>query len=386
MAIRYQTERLDASRVQRTPQGFVRVDAAVCQPGVYTYYENGRAIREYLPAEEIARADSLATLEDATVTDRHPPNMVDPKSWGSVSIGHARNGRTEASGAALATLVINRADAIDRVGADLREVSRGVKVRIDNTPGVTPDGKPYDRVQRDIVYNHIALGPSNWGRQGNQVSLRLDSAGDEITPDTESQDNMAFKFAYDGKEFNTEAELTHYLNGLKTRADAGFPPPKDNEEDKKAKAEQEKKDAQAKADKERADKAEAELAKIRADAAKAARAALETEAKVVLGADHKFDSAETDRGIHAAVIAKLNPAIKLDGLSDDAVRGAYVVALATRADAVDPSRQDSNSMVLGLRGATSEGKPRTDEQQKPRKTPAQKAREAWKQDCSLSRK
>lgn len=197
---------------------------------------------------------------------------------------------------------------------------------------------------------------------------------------------MAFKFAYDGKEFNTEAELTHYLNGIKTRADAGFPPAKDKEEEEEKKKEAEKKDAQAKADKERADKAEAELAKIRADQAKAARSTLETEARSVLGAEHKFDSAETDRSVRAAVLAKLSPKLKLDGLSDDAVTGAYAVAMASRGDSLDPSRQDSNEIALALKGVDANGKPRTDAAPTPKKSPAQKASEAWKQDCAFSRK
>jgi len=31
-------------------------------------------------------------------------------------------------------------------------------------------------VQRDIVYNHAALGPRNWGRAGRDVALRVDAS------------------------------------------------------------------------------------------------------------------------------------------------------------------------------------------------------------------
>ena len=55
-----------------------------------------------------------------------------------------------------------------------------------------PDGTPYDRVQRNIRYNHVALGPRGWGRMGPRVRLRVDGAAylvdaTQLTEDTEEQ-------------------------------------------------------------------------------------------------------------------------------------------------------------------------------------------------------
>lgn len=383
MALRYDTIRLDASQIRKDARGFVRVPAIIAKPGVYNYTEpGGKTVREYLPPEEVARADSLASVADAPVTRRHPANMVDPSTWASVSIGHASGPATATPEGARAELVIARADAQLDIGRELKEVSRGVQVRIDETPGVTPDGQAYDRVQRDIVYNHIALGPSGWGRQGAGVSLRLDSNGDEIT------DQQTMKYTDKaGKvhEFKTDAELQEFVSKLD--AAPPFPPKKkgeaccdDDEEMTKA-----KKDAAD--EKARADAAEAQLAKIRQDEAAKARIELETTARKVLGAETKFDAQDaagkpvpmTDRAVRELVIKRLDSAADLAG-RDDAYVCAYMDLAIKNAK---PSRNDGASALASLHGVKVDGT-QTREDSAPAVTPDVKMRqdagEAWKKN------
>lgn len=364
MAIRFQTERLDASKFTRTAAGMVRVDATVCAPGVYTYYDSaGKAIREYVPPEEISRADSLASLEDATVTNRHPRSMVDPSTWQNVAIGHARGGRADA-GKAVATLVITSGQAQGEIGKSLIEVSRGVNVRIDETPGVTPEGERYDRVQRDITYNHIALGPQGWGRQGAGVSLRLDAAGDELREDTEAKDTtMKIKIRGTEYEYKTDSELQALIDKhAVVDAAPPFPPKKKGEEDDeedepKKKA---KKDAALEAERARADAAEREL-QVRKDSdAKAARDALLVKARKVLGSEYKADSAAKDRDIQLAVLAKLQPEVKYDSRADAYVEASFDIAI--EAPSTAGGRQ--NSIAAGLLGLRQDGT-RIDEAPKP---------------------
>ncbi len=342
----------------------VRVDATVCAPGVYTYHDpSGKAVREYVPPEEIARADSLASLEDATVTRKHPASMVDPSTWSSVSIGHARTPKLD-DGKAVATLVISKADAQADLGDSLIEVSRGVNVRIDETPGVTPQGEQYDRVQRDIKYNHIALGPKNWGRQGSGVALRLDAAGDEIASAEEVTTTMKIT-TKDGKtiEFKTDSEAQAYFDGLSARVDAAppFPPKKKGEEEEEdEKKKKEKKDADDKlaAEKARADAATAELVAIKANEAKARQDALVTQARKVLGAEYKTDEKTTARDVHLAVLAKLKPGVKFDGQDDAYVKAYYDIAIDSPARA-DSQQDNLLNALYGVRqdGTRSDGKP-----------------------------
>ena len=54
----------------------------------------------------------------------------------------------------------------------------------------------YDAIQRGIVYNHAALGPSGWGRQGATVALKFD-AGDAV----QQTEISNVKETIDGKEY-----------------------------------------------------------------------------------------------------------------------------------------------------------------------------------------
>ncbi len=338
----------------------VRVDATVCAPGVYEYREaGGRTVREYVPPEEVARADSLASLEDATVTNRHPSSMVDPSTWGAVSIGHARGGRTDA-GKAVATLVISRADAQAELGKSLIEVSRGVNVRIDETPGVTPEGERYDRVQRDITYNHIALGPQGWGRQGSGVALRLDAAGDEIaaTEEPMKYTDPKTKIVH---EFKTDSDLQAFLDA---RADGANPFAKKGEEDeeeddKKKKAKKDAADAALAAEKARADAATAELDAIKARDAQARKDALVAQAVKVLGSDYKTDAKTSERDVHLAVLAKLKPEVKFDGRDDAYVSAYFDIAIQAPATSTGTRQDALLNQLYGVRqdGTRSDGKP-----------------------------
>jgi hypothetical protein len=367
----------------------VRVDATVCAPGVYTYQEpGGKSVREYVPPEEIARADSLASLEDATVTNRHPSAMVNPSTWGTVSIGHATKPRVDSDGKAVATLVVSRADAQAELGKSLVEVSRGVNVRIDETPGVTKTGEAYDRVQRDISYNHIALGPQGWGRQGSGVALRLDAAGDEIASAEEVTTAMKYtdpktKIVH---EFKTDSDLQAFLDA---RVDAAppFPPKKkgEEEEEEDPKKKKEKKDAAdaLAAEKARADALEAELTARKTAEAQARRDSLVAQATRVIGAEYRADSKATERDIHLAVLAKLKPEVKFDGRDDAYVKAYFEIACEAPAVTVE-NRQDAIlNQLYGVRqdGTRSDGKPADD------KSPRADARDNMaKRDAEASKK
>ncbi len=393
MALRFDTVRLDASKIRRDARGFARVDAIIAKPGVYTYTEpGGRPVREYLPPEEVARADSLASVQDAPVTNRHPRGMVTPETVSGVQIGHASGPATSTPEGAQATLVIARADAQGELGRGLIEVSRGVQVRIDETPGITPSGERYDRVQRDIVYNHIALGPSGWGRQGAGVSLRLDSNGDEHF--TTPEKTMAIKNPKTGLEFKTDAEAQAYVDGLAARADA-FPPKKkgeDEEEDEGMPKKGKKDSKDFLAEKARADAAQAKLDARDAADARAARTALETSARKILGAEAKFDGADSkplsDRALRELVIVKLDAKADMSGRADSYVEAYYDVAVSNAKPAVS-ERGDGDVFAAALGGVRVDG---TREEAKPTPRPDVKMRqdagEAWKksQGAAFSKK
>ena len=160
---------------KRTPQGFLRVKARLTKTGVFSY-ENGR---EYRSEEEVFRADSLESLRGAPVTDLHPSekgtdSYLTPANAKQYIIGITEN--VECDGPYLeGSLIIFHEDAIKAIESGQRkEISLGYKCRMDPTPG-SVNGEAYDAVQRDIVVNHVAIGPKGWGRAGPDCAIRTDS-------------------------------------------------------------------------------------------------------------------------------------------------------------------------------------------------------------------
>ena len=178
--------RLDASRVKQTPQGFLTVAGRLTRVGVLDYYRaDGSMYRELRHPEDVFDADSLSSLELAPVTDLHG-GMVSPDNVQALAVGlvgpDVEGGRDGPYVTGSAT--IQRADAIKAVlKGDRTELSPGYRCEVQDGTGEW-DGsafglgvQKFDGRQRKIKYNHLAIGPRDWGRSGPEVALRLDSLG-----------------------------------------------------------------------------------------------------------------------------------------------------------------------------------------------------------------
>ena len=149
-----------------TPEGFLHVQARIARAGLHNYqaselgvpdgFDPHDTIRVYRPPEEVFDPASMASFTAKPVTDDHPPTMIDAKNWKRYAIGQSGAVVTR-DGDHLATdLLITDADAVRRAqnGAQL---SNGYHADFDFVAGTTPEGEPYDAVQRTIRGNHIAL-------------------------------------------------------------------------------------------------------------------------------------------------------------------------------------------------------------------------------------
>jgi hypothetical protein len=310
-------QRRDECRFDRTsllPNGAMRVDAVVTGPGVFVYYdESGQEVREYRPPSEVNRADSLRSLRDIAVTIFHPRSLVTPSNWREHAIGHQSGDPVATSEGVRTSLVINDASGVGGIqNGDLVECSCGYELWLEDTAGVSPEGEKFDRIQRDIVYNHIALGPSNWGRQGASVSLRLDSEGNQVSGHKEST-TMKIQIHFDGKMYTVEAgsqEHTDLLNKIAARQ---------AEYDSLVKTAKELKtaldtktgelDVLTKEHKEVKTKLDAAPAAARLEVE--ARIRLETKAAEVLGEGFKCDGKD-DQALRVEMIQKFDPEFQYD--------------------------------------------------------------------------
>lgn len=220
-------ERFDAGtigKIERTPQGGLRVYATPTRTGVFDYLRaDGSIRREYRSPEEVFDPASLATLRGAPITDLHPEVngvgvAVDPTNYRTFSVGHVADNVDRAGDHVAAWFVIQDATEIARIEAREREeTSCGYSCALEETPGISPQGEKYDAIQRQIVYNHVALGPRDWGRAGPTARLHLDSAAQTIGSEMEKE-------TIDGKEYTVgtadwRAAKNAYAAKLQARAD-----------------------------------------------------------------------------------------------------------------------------------------------------------------------
>jgi hypothetical protein len=161
---------------KRTSQGFLRVKAHLTKTGIFSY-ERGR---EYRSEDEVFRTDSLESLKGAPVTDLHPSengaeNFLTSTNARDLIIGITES--VERDGPYLkGSLLIFHEDAIKAIeSGERKEISLGYKCQLDPTPG-TWNGDAYDAVQKNIVVNHVAIGPRGWGRAGPDCAIKTDSS------------------------------------------------------------------------------------------------------------------------------------------------------------------------------------------------------------------
>jgi len=339
--------------VERTPQGGLRVPAALTRTGVFVYRDSeGREVREYRPADEVFAPESLATLRGAPVTDLHPSEPVTSANWAALAKGHVCDAIAPEGELVVAELLVQDATEVLLVERKERsEISCGYTCDTDETPGTTPEGEAYDRVQRGIRYNHVALGPRDWGRAGPDVALRMDDARQVIATKETSMGLKALKVR--GREFRLDSE--EEMAAAQT-AVAGM-------EAEKAKADMDTSDlaAQLEALKQQKAALEGQIAALQAQLAEPVteaevpamvqdslitkRLALIEKASKVLGAEVKLDGRSADE-IKRLALEKAKVSLPKDATAAY-VDGAFD-ALAVRNDAFAAS-------VVGLPPAGTSG-------------------------------
>jgi hypothetical protein len=312
---------------------------------------DGSVVRELRRPEEVFRAESIATLADAPVTDLHPREMVSPANVQTLSVGHVSgtSARADAGRFVEADLVITDARMIKAIEAgSRREVSCGYSCKLVNKPG-TYNGEKYDAEQVDITYNHVGLGPQKWGRAGSEVALRLDgSADDHSLHDDAAHAVLRDDDRDDDDNKGRPMELVMIrLDGLEAQV---TPPAAQivqrtlEQRDSKI-AEQAAALAQLQtrfdAVRGEADAAKAKLAEAsdpeRFEAAVRDRLALLERVRPVLGAESKLDGL-SPREIKLKALAKLKPGQAFDKESD-----AYVDARLDGALELVADKRSSNS-------------------------------------------
>jgi len=190
-----------------TPEGYLRAPAIATRVGVLKYRNGaGKVIRELRLPEEVFAPDSMATLSSKPVTNEHPHvGLLKPDNVKSFLVGYTGEQVEKVDNEYLKVWAnVVDAETIDDVNNGKSEVSCGYVCELEDAPGVW-NGEPYDLIQRNIRYNHLAIVPK--GRAGSQVRLKLDSADAILTDEKES----TMKMMLAGKEWEVPDELAQAI-------------------------------------------------------------------------------------------------------------------------------------------------------------------------------
>lgn len=338
-----------------SPVGEVRLDsngltciARVTRTGVLDYPEKGR--RELRPAEELFKADSYRTLIGKPVVLTHRHGLVTPENFKKATVGSV-SGVWPDGLFLMARLHIHDREGIEAIQDGMIEISPGLTCEPDFSSGSDPE--PYDLIQRNIQYNHVAIVQT--GRAGPDA---------RIVAFDEASDMKKIKIG--DKEFEIPDEVSAHIATLEK---------KQGDADQTAKMDSLRGElAASQASLSEALKSKAELSArldglengqkdfTRSDTFKDA---VKEHAGILAVAQTRLDEAELAKlgnadsdALRRAVIAKALPDVKLDGASPDFLDGMFRTLTALPGD----SAADSNAAAQS-RAAT--GKSRFDSSNDP---------------------
>ena len=179
------TLRIDRASIRENSDGSITVPGRLTKTGIFNYKRGDDTVRELRSESEVFAEDALESLRGVPVTVDHPPNFLelgnlDAYQVGNVSFVAANPPYVDGK------LRIWKKDAIHRIREGyIKEVSCGYAC----VPQAV-DREDADVEQTSLDYNHVAIGPEQWGRLGSDVSLRLDSNGQEILTPCEALTNQ----------------------------------------------------------------------------------------------------------------------------------------------------------------------------------------------------
>lgn len=223
--------------------GFLVDTPVVARLGVQVYYmEDGRTVREFRPAEEVFKDESLASYQGKPMTLNHV--FVNSENAKDVVVGSV-TGKAEPLGSSVvAPIVVYDNTAIqEAMAGNAKELSVGYSAILDETPGwgdpITgeyvlksdgdqfdvPEGwQEFDAIQRDIKVNHLAMV-----YRGRAGIAKLNMDGEQENPYTTDVDinkedkQEMIKIKLDGaQEFEVAPEIASHIEALNAKADTAI--------------------------------------------------------------------------------------------------------------------------------------------------------------------
>lgn len=349
-----------------TDEGFLKTDAVVTRTGIF-YYKNadGSVRAELRPPEEVFAPDSLKSMRLIPITNMHPKAFVDSANAAELSVGCVGENVRPDGTDVVAPIVIHRGDAVQCVREGRRELSLGYNVDLIDEAGEF-QGEPYDSIQKNIRYNHLAL--VDCARAGRDAAIHLDgSAGfrldstdsveitkeefqairnDSLQPIKRKAQNMTI-YKIDGCDYEAAQEIINLIGKKDQKIDSlsgEVATLKGSVDSVSA----ERDDLRDQVTKEKAKNTDEAIA-----ARVLARVALEQKAAKVLDAEGMAALVgKTDAELKAAVVAKHCDGLDLSGKSPEYIAARFDIAI----ESVEGKKEDAVADQFAAANAGAEGK------------------------------
>jgi hypothetical protein len=157
---------------KETPEGYLQGRAVVTNIGIFPYLVDGRIENRLRTPEDVLDAESLDSLRNKPLTNDHPSVAVDADNIETYQVGHLGTDIRVDGYSVSADIIITHSDTIAMVKAGKVALSCGYFSELKDVSG-TKWGQPYDSMQTNIRYNHVAIVDA--GRAGDDAQMQLDS-------------------------------------------------------------------------------------------------------------------------------------------------------------------------------------------------------------------
>jgi uncharacterized protein len=159
------------SKREITPRGYLSAPAVIGRCGVQVY---GRSelgldgdpqapVRLMRLPEEVFRPETVASFENVPITDDHPDRGVDASNWRDLAKGEVRDIGKHDGNLLGGVALVKDGGLVAKVVGGKAALSCGYSFDLDLTPGMGPDGQPFDGYQRNILGDHVAIVDSPRG-------------------------------------------------------------------------------------------------------------------------------------------------------------------------------------------------------------------------------
>lgn len=188
------TDRAQIGGMKETQDGYLVGSLRCARTGLQSYLGSelglptNDVISVYRPESEVFSRESLASYANKPISDDHPPEFVTADNWKQYGKGDIGSDVVRDGEFVSVSYKIMDGDTIAKVKAGKAEVSMGYMAEIDFQDGVTPDGEPYQAIQKNIRINHLAI--VDRGRAGSECGFSDKAINWGTSPITKVGDNQ----------------------------------------------------------------------------------------------------------------------------------------------------------------------------------------------------